>query len=198
MYNTIESDVIELAPDTINEGKWTFSFHFAPEKMEDAKIIIRKELERSFPDDPFDVNLLTTAFRSENVFNILDSANNSLLFFTILNILLAIIGLLGLVSFITRRRTKEIGIRKISGSSSSEVFIMLTKEYLILLVYASFISWPCSYFAYIYLPGNYKVPMPYWVLLFATVIIIIISLATSAYYTLKAAYTNPVEALRYE
>ena len=108
------------------------------------------------------------------------------------------IGLLGLVSFTTQRRTKEIGIRKINGSSSWDILVMLTKEYVVLLILASFISWPCGYYAFAKFPGNYKVELPFWVFFFATGLIVVISLATSLYHTLKAAYTNPVEALRYE
>ena len=137
-------------------------------------------------------------FRSENVFKILGSVSNSLLFFTVLNVLLAVIGLLGLVSFTTQRRTKEIGIRKINGSSSWSILVLLTKEYVVLLILASLISWPFGYYAFERFPGNYKVTLPYWVFLFATGMIVVISVSTSLYHTLKAAYTNPVDALRYE
>jgi putative ABC transport system permease protein len=198
MYNTIEPAVFELASDTIRQGTWTFSFRVIPDKYLEAQKVITSEMEAFFPNDPFDVRILTEAFRTENVFKILGSVDNSLLFFTILNILLAVIGLLGLVSFTTQRRTKEVGIRKIHGSSTRGIFMLLTKEYFNLLLIASLISWPCGYLAFWHFPGNYKMQMPLWLFVFATGLIIVIALVTSLYHTLKAAYTNPVEALRYE
>lgn len=198
MYNTIEPVIFKRANDTIYGGRWTFSFRVIPGKTSVARNIIQKELETYFPDDPFDVRILDDAFRTENVFKILGSVNNSLLFFTILNILLAVLGLLGLVSFTIQRRMKEIGLRKINGSSPISVFVLLTKEYLNFILIASVISWPFGYIAFLYIPANYKVPFPYWLLGFATIAIIIISLLTSLYYTVKAARTNPVDVLRYE
>lgn len=198
MYNTIEPAIMELANDTIRTDRWTFSFHVLPGTFNDAKRSITQELEAYFPDDPFEVKPLSEAFRTENVFKILGSINNSLLFFAILNILLAVIGLLGLISFTTQRRTKEIGVRKITGSSSFSIFMLLTKEYFVLLGIAALISWPCGYLAYLYMPSNYKMEFPYWLFGFATGIIVVIALVTSAYHTLKAAYQNPVDALRYE
>lgn len=198
MYNTIEPAVIELAPDTIRGGRWTIVYKVQAGKMAEARAIIQSEVEAYFPTDPFEVNVLFDAFRTENVFKILDSVNNSLLFFTIINVLLAAMGLLGLVAFTTQRRTKEIGVRKIMGSSVSGIFYMLTKEYMLLVIVASVISWPCGYIAFTYLPGNYKTPMPYYLFILSTCLIIVISILTSLYHTLKAAYTNPVDALRYE
>lgn len=198
MYNTIEPVIFKRANDTIYGGRWTFSFRVIPGKTSEARNIIQKELETYFPDDPFDIRILDHAFRNENVFKILGSVNNSLLFFTILNVLLAVLGLLGLVSFTIQRRMKEIGLRKINGSSPISVFLLLTKEYLNFILIASLISWPFGYIAFLYLPANYKVPFPYWLFGFASLAIIIISLLTSLYYTVKASWTNPVDVLRYE
>jgi putative ABC transport system permease protein len=198
MYNTIEPAVLELTKDTIRTANWTFSFRIAPGKINAAKKSITQELETYFPDDPFEVKVLSAAFRTHDVFRILASIDNSLMFFTVLNVLLASIGLLGLVSFTTQRRTKEIGVRKITGSSSLSIFMLLTREYFVLLVIASLISWPFGYISYVYMPGNYKMDFPFWLFGFATGIILVIALATSFYHTLKAAYKNPVDALRYE
>jgi putative ABC transport system permease protein len=198
MYNTIEPELITLAPETFSGGRWSFSFRIRPDQYNKAEKAIRSELEEYFPDDPFDIKILSETFRSENVFKILGSVNNSLLFFTILNVLLAVLGLLGLVSFTTQRRTKEIGIRKINGSSSFSIFILLTKEYFLLVIIASLVSWPCGYWAFSMIPGNYKMAVPYWLFGFATGLIVVIALAMSFYHTLKAARGNPVQTLRYE
>ena len=198
MFNTIEPAVLKLIPDTIRTGTWTFSFRIKEGKFNEARKSINAELESYFPNDPFTVQILSETFRTENVFKILGSVNDSLMFFTVLNILLAALGLLGLVAFTTQRRTKEIGVRKINGSSSVSIFWLLTKEYFLLLLIASIISWPIGYLGLKQLPANYRMETPYWIFAAATAIILVISLITSLYHTVKAANTNPVEALRYE
>lgn len=198
MFNTIEPAIVKLVPIQFGTGNWTFSFRFRPGEFSKAERDIRSELEQYFPNDPFTLNILSDAFRSENVFKILDSINNSLVFFTILNVLLAAMGLLGLISFTTQRRTKEIGIRKIHGSSSVRIFVLLTREYLGLLVIASLISWPCGAWVMTLIPFNYKMSMPYWLFAFASVIIAAIALTTSFYHTFKASRVNSVKTLRYE
>lgn len=198
MYNIIEPAILRLASDTIRSGKWTFSFRIQPGKAKEARAWITSSLESYFPNDPFEIRVLSEAFRNENAFKVLGSVNDSLVFFTVLNVLLAILGLLGLVSFTIERRTKEIGVRKINGSSSLQIFLLLTKEYVVLLLIASLISWPFGYIAWQYLPANYKMDTPYWLFPFATGLVMIIALASSFYHTMKAASTSPVKALRYE
>jgi len=198
MYNGIEPEILVLTSDSIRNRKWTFSFQIAPGQLKKAQGIIKTELEAYFPNDPFDIHELSETFRTENVFKILGSVNNSLVFFTVINVFLAVIGLLGLVSFTTQRRTKEIGVRKITGSSAWSIFMLLTKEYIILLVIASVIGWPFGYLAYNALPGSNKMPLPYWIFTFSTVVVLFVVLLTSMYHTLKTIRTSPVEALKYE
>ncbi len=198
MYNNIEPAVLILISDSISNSKWAFSFQIAPGQIKNAQGIIKAELESYFPDDPFELHELYEAFRTENVFKVLGSVNNSLIFFTLVNLFLAVIGLLGLVSFTLQRRTKEIGIRKITGSSSTSVFILLTKEYMVLLAVASVIAWPFGYLEFVDLPGADKMPLPYWLFLFSTVVVFAVILLTSLYHTMKTIRTSPIEALKYE
>jgi putative ABC transport system permease protein len=198
MYNSIEPAVLVLVSDSIRNTKWTFSFQVSPGQKKIARDIIKTELEYYFPEDPFELHELSEAFRTENVFKILGAVNNSLIFFTVVNLFLAVIGLLGLVSFTLQRRTKEIGVRKITGSSSWSIFILLTKEYMVLLVIASIIAWPFGYLEFVDLPGANKMPLPYWLFLFSTVVVFIVILLTSFYHTMKTISTSPVEALKYE
>jgi putative ABC transport system permease protein len=197
MHNGIEPAIMVLAPqETL--GDWIFAFRVDEKDQTNAKAILTEEFEKAFPNDPFEFRDVPSAFNNENSFKIYHSVNRSIFFFTILNIFLAIIGLLGLVSFTVVRRTKEIGVRKINGSSSMNIFYLLSREYYILLFWALVIAIPAAWWAYMMLPSANKMPAQPWVFVLGASILFIIILLSTSYQTLKAATRNPVEALRYE
>jgi putative ABC transport system permease protein len=156
------------------------------------------KFEKTFPEDPFEFNDLTTAFASENTFKVYNSINRTIMFFTVFNIFLAIIGLLGLVSFTVVRRTKEIGIRKINGCSTGSIFFLLSREYYVMLLLSTLIAFPSAFLIYEKMPSANKLHVQPWVFALSAGIIFIIILLTTSYQTLKAATRNPVDALRYE
>ena len=121
-------------------------------------------------------------------------------YFTFLGIFVATLGLYGLASFTTERRTKEIGIRKVLGASVSGLVGLLTKEFLALVLAASLIAWPITYllmrrwleeFAY-------RTSMGIWIFVSATAVALVIAFATVSYQAIRIVLANPVEALRYE
>ncbi|HUW06686.1 MAG TPA: ABC transporter permease [Williamwhitmania sp.] len=197
MHNGIEPAILVLQSEP-RSGDWSFAFRVTKGDMSQAKKIIQEEFENYFPNSVFEFGELDEAFKHENVLQVYNSVDNTLLFFTILNVFLAIIGLLGLVSFTIMRKTKEIGIRKISGSSDMSIFTMLTKEYLSLIVYAMIISWPAAYAMYAIIPGANKQPINFSVYIIASLTIMVIVVLTSCYQTIKVSRANPIDALRYE
>ncbi len=197
MHNGIEPAILVLAPEKVN-GEWTFAFRVGPGAEHNAKDILTEEFNRTFPNDPFEFNDLPTAFSSENTFRVYHSVNRTIMFFTVLNIFLAIIGLLGLVSFTVLRRTKEIGIRKINGCSTPDIFMLLSRDYYLMLLAAMLAGIPAAWKIYDGFPGANKLPAQPWIFALATGIIILIILLTTSYQTLRAASRNPVDTLRYE
>lgn len=120
--------------------------------------------------------------------------------FTGVGIFISCIGLLGLVTYSTEQRTKEIGIRKVLGASVPGIVGMLSKEFLKLVVFANIIAWPIAYlainkwlegFAYRIEPG-----IQYFVM--AGVIAILIAVITVSYQAIRAALANPGKSLKYE
>jgi len=197
MHNGIEPAILVLAPDEI-AGYWTFAFRVDPNKYKEARTILTREFEAAFPSDPFEFKDLPTAFNNENSFKIYHAINRTIMFFTFFNIFLAMIGLLGLVSFTVFRRTKEIGVRKINGSTSISIFYILSREYFTLLIYALLIAFPGAWWVYEWIPSANKLHMQPWVFALGAGILFVIILLTTGYQTIKAATRNPVETLRYE
>lgn len=126
------------------------------------------------------------------------SVEKIFLFFALLAIGIALFGLYALVSISTKCRTKEIGIRKVQGSSVLQVFYLINKNYLILLALALSIALPISNIVASVAPGAYKYKVQWFDYLFVIIAIYSIAILTSGWISYKAASRNPVEALRYE
>lgn len=120
--------------------------------------------------------------------------------FAILSIFIALLGLIGLSSFITALRTREIGIRKVLGASIEGITGLLYKESLILVIIACMISIPISWFMLSRWLDNfaYHVNITWFTFLIASITAIIACLAAVSYHTLKAANSNPIVSIKYE
>jgi putative ABC transport system permease protein len=146
-------------------------------------------MEFHFLDDDFD-----KLYRSEQ------KMSKILGYFSFLAIIISCLGLIGLSSFMTERRTKEIGIRKINGAKSIEIFSLLSGEYIIWVMISIIIACPVAWFAMHKWLQNfaYRISMGWWVFALAGVFALLIAVLTVSFQSFKAASTNPVEALRYE
>lgn len=120
--------------------------------------------------------------------------------FSIISIIISIVGALGLIIFISEYRIKEIGIRKVNGASISEVVRMLNWSFLKWVVLAFVIAAPFSYYVMdIWLQGfAFRTELSWWIFAMAGLIAVFIALITVSWQSLKAARRNPVESLRYE
>jgi putative ABC transport system permease protein len=100
----------------------------------------------------------------------------------------------------TERRTKEIGIRKINGAKSIEIFSLLSREYLIWVMISIIIACPIAWYAmYKWLQNfAYGISIGWWTFALAGVVALLIALLTVSIQSYRAASKNPVEALRYE
>jgi putative ABC transport system permease protein len=107
-------------------------------------------------------------------------------------------GLFGLVAYTTRKRIKEIGIRRVQGASTSSIFLLVVKEFILLLIIANIFVLPIPYVLKNTTPGNYKYHMESWEMIAIVAFIVFIAVLSSSYEALKAAYMNPAKSLRYE
>jgi len=117
-----------------------------------------------------------------------------------LTIIISCLGLFGLVAFTTARRQKEIGIRKVLGSSGFGVVLLLSRDFTKIIAIAICLALPASYFLSVYWLNEfaYKIELQWWYFVGAAGVTLLISWLTIGVQTLNAAQTNPVTMLRSE
>ncbi|UHG90026.1 permease prefix domain 2-containing transporter [Spirosoma oryzicola] len=117
---------------------------------------------------------------------------------TAIAILISCMGLFGLATFTAEQRTKEIGIRKVLGASVGSIVGLLSKDFLKLVIIALFIASPVAWWAMTTWLQDfaYKIDVAWWVFALAGLAVVLITLLTISFQSLKAALTNPVKSLR--
>ena len=122
------------------------------------------------------------------------------LVFTMLAIFISCLGLFGMASFVAEQRTKEIGIRKVIGASVFDLWSMLSKEFVVLVVIACVVAMPVAYyFLHQWLMNyTYRTEISWWIFVSAGVGALLLTLATISYQSIKAALMNPVKSLKNE
>jgi putative ABC transport system permease protein len=120
--------------------------------------------------------------------------------FSAIAIIIACLGLFGLISYATEQRTKEIGIRKVLGASVSEIIAVFMKEFLLLLVIANLIAWPVVHYLMHNWLNNfaYRADIPVLIHVLTAASILVIAFLTMSIRSVKAALSNPADTLRYE
>jgi putative ABC transport system permease protein len=120
------------------------------------------------------------------------------LFFSLITISIAVVGMFGLVAFSTKSRTKEIGIRKVHGASIRQIFALLAREFVVLIIIAIIISLPAGLGFKSIDPAAYKAETGVWEYILTALMVFMVTLITITFHTQKASKQNPTEALRYE
>ena len=120
--------------------------------------------------------------------------------FAVIAIVIASLGLFGLVAFTTEQRTKEIGIRKVLGATASQVVFLLSKDFLGLVCIALAIAIPLTWMAmHLWLDNfAYRTEISWWIFLIAGCAALVMALLTISFRAIKAALANPVKSLRTE
>ena len=146
-------------------------------------------LEFKFLDDEYD-KLYRTEQRMGKIFG----------YFSVLAIIISCLGLIGLSLFMTELRTKEIGIRKVNGAKSIEIFSLLSGEYILWVMISIIIASPIAWYVMNKWLQNfaYRINIGWWVFALAGTVALLIAFVTVSWQSYKAASKNPVEALRYE
>jgi len=120
--------------------------------------------------------------------------------FASLAIFISCLGLFGMASFVTAQRTKEIGVRKVLGASVVNLWSMLSKDFVVLVILSCIIAIPIAYYCcYHWLQHyEYRTPLSWWIFVAAGVGALLLTLFTVSFRSVKAAMANPVKSLRTE
>jgi putative ABC transport system permease protein len=175
-----------------------YSIKLASGNLPQTIAAIQKNWDRFFPNDPFEYFFLDESFNEQYK---ADSRFGSVFgLFAFLAILIACFGLLGLSAYNVLQRTKEIGIRKVLGASIRQLIVLLSKEFLYLVLVSLVIAIPLTWWVmHNWLQDfAYRISIQWWVFALAGVMAILIALLTVGFQALKAALDNPVKSLRSE
>ncbi|MGN8224680.1 ABC transporter permease [Gracilimonas sp. BCB1] len=173
----------------------------APGDVTGALEHLEKTWKEVNPIDPFEYRFLDE--RLAEIYETEATMSSLSTSFSILCILIACLGLLGLASYSAQLRKQEIGIRKSLGASVANIIGLLSKDFLILVGIANIIAWPLSYYLGSKWLENFTYRFDFigslpLLFLGSGLLIVIIALATVGYHSVKAALINPVNAIRSE
>jgi len=121
-------------------------------------------------------------------------------YFSFIAIFISCLGLFGMAAYMVGQRTKEISIRRVLGASKSYIMLLLSKEFLVLILIANIIAWPLVYIVMEKLLDSYafRTDITIWIFLTTCVLTLLLTLFTISVQIMKAASVNPVESLKYE
>ena len=166
--------------------------------LQNELAIVKKAYATAAPSYPFEYTFLDQKF--DELYKKDIRQQNILSIFSGLAIIIACLGLFGLASFTAAKRTKEIGVRKVLGSSVQNIVLLLSKELLTPVMLATVIAIPVAYIVMgHWLEGfAYRTPMYWWIFVLAALVTVAIALFTVSVKALKAALANPTKSLRSE
>jgi len=194
-YEPIKPTIFTMDPDWVN----TVTIRIKPAIAVSAALPkIETVFKRYNPGSPFEFKFTDEQYSKK--FSDEERIGNLSTFFAILAVFISCLGLFGLASFVAEQRTKEIGVRKVLGASIFNLWQMLSKDFVTLVIISCFIAIPIAwYFLHQWLQRyTYRTDISWWIFIIAAVGALLITMATVSFQAIKAAMANPVKSLRTE
>ena len=197
-YNTLRVDIEPLALRLRPEQLRFAILRLDPTDISSSVAAMEATWTRVVPSFPFEFSFVDEAF--DRMYRSEERMSKLLGYFSLIAVLIAGLGLIGLAAFMAEQRRKEISIRKVLGASQAGISYLLCREFLILVAIANVLAWPAAYFA----ASNWLESFAYRAEMGVTIFVVVgisafvMALFTVSYQAIKAALTNPVEALNYE
>jgi putative ABC transport system permease protein len=175
-----------------------YSVKGSPENIHESVDFIKNQYDKIFPGNYFEYFFLNEHF--DNQYSSYKQFGRVFATFTLIAIIIAYLGLFGLITYLISKRTKEIAVRKIFGATIREMVVLFAKDFVRLILIAGSIALPCMYFLGKYWLNNFAFKITIgWIMLFLPVLILlIITLVTTSVQTIKSSLINPADTLKYE
>lgn len=167
-------------------------------KTQDAITQLTTIFNKYDPAYPYDYSFSDQQYASK--FNLEQLIGKLAGLFAILAIFISCLGLFGLAAYVAEQRTKEIGIRKVLGASVQQVWLLLSKDFIVLVLISCLIATPISfYFLHHWLMNyDYRISIGAGVFVLGGLVALLITIVTVSFQSIKAAIANPVKSLRSE
>jgi putative ABC transport system permease protein len=171
---------------------------FRPEEASRTLSYLEETWNRFAPEYPFEHFFIDEQFARYYRFE--QKVGELFSLFSILAIVISCLGVFGLISYMAEQSTKEIGVRKVLGASTAGIVLLLSKRFIRWVLVANLIAWPLAWFAmHRWLAGfAYRVSIDPIFFPLAGLAALVIALASVSYQSLKSAFANPANSLRYE
>ena len=190
----------EIGPSVIilTEYGQQISLKLQSDELTETIETAQKIYKDIFPKSPFEYYFLDQEF--DKLYKSEIRMSKAVSYLTLISIIIACMGIFGLSSYMAIQRTKEIGIRKVMGSTVSQIIYILAFDVVKWVALAFVIAAPLTYYFISKWLDNFafKTSLPWWVFILGAAIVIFIALITVMFQSVKAALKNPTEALRYE
>jgi putative ABC transport system permease protein len=194
LYDKVGTTVLQIFSD----AAWKVAVKMKAAGMGTTINEVKNIWNKFSPEYPIEYKFLDENF--EQMYRSEDKLKSLLWIFTAIAIFVGCLGLFGLAAYTAERRRKEVGIRKVLGASTKGVVVLLSKEFIKLVLISLLIASPVAwYFMNKWLQDfAYRINISWWIFILAGVLTILIALITVSFQAVKAAMANPVKSLRSE
>jgi ABC-type antimicrobial peptide transport system permease subunit len=194
MQKAIEPALIRLYPKDISY----LLIKIKAENTEAALQRIEKTAKKYSTDYPVEYHFLDSAY--DQLYKAEQKMSTLFNCFALLAIIVSSLGLFGLASFITTERTKEIGVRKVLGASIPDILLLLSSDFMKIILLATVLAWPIAYLGINQWLQNYafQTEITLWLFALPSLSVFLLAVLTISLQTWKAARTNPANVLRNE
>ena len=177
---------------------WNFLIRINENEFQEALNYIRDTWNNIYPDLPFEYDLVDDLYSGIYRNEILQAKILGVI--SLLTIIIACLGLVGLMRYMAAARTREIGIRKVVGANTLRILLLLNREFLIMILLALVAGIPLAWYLVKSWLQNYvyRIELEWWVPALVCIGFLVISLLTTSYQSFITASRNPVDSLRYE
>ena len=194
LYEKVETTVLQIYPF----AAWKVAVKLKAANIGNAINGVRNVWGKFSPEYPLEYKFLDENFGQ--MYNAEDRLSLLLGIFTAIAIFIGCLGLFGLAAYTAERRKKEVGIRKVLGASTQGIVLLLSKDFVKLVIVALLVASPVGwYFMNKWLEHfAYRINIAWWIFAIAAAVAIGIALITVSFQAVKAALANPVKSLRSE